>query len=414
MEKFAAFIGIDWGNQAHSVSLQEVGCDEVERGVLRQSPEAIRQWVLKLRVRFDGRKVAVMIERANGALVYALMGYDFLVLYPINPRALSRYRDTFRTSGAKDDVSDADLALDLLRRHYDRLDCYKPDIPEVRALAILVEQRRKLVNERTRLSNRLGQLLKEYFPQLIEWFAAVKDPVLWSFLQRWPTLQSAQRARSSTIESFLRKHRKRNVHHYPGKIKKAVPLTDDEAIALTHPELAQIIASQLQTNENAIRQLDNKIRDLFHSLPQADFFSSLPGAGPALAPRLAAVFGSDPGRWTAHSLASFSGIAPITRQSGKSNTVSSRLAFPTFLRQTFHEFAANSLPHCNWALASYQLQRAKGSGHHAAVRRVAFQWIRVLAACCRNGSPYDEQIYINALKRKKSPVWHQLQKLENA
>lgn len=412
-EKFAAFIGLDWGDKAHSASLQEVGQERIDRYVIEQSAEAIQQWVLRLRRRFAGQKVAVMIERSNGALVYALMGYDFLVLYPVNPRALARYRDTFRISGAKDDVSDADLALDLLSRHYDRLDCWKPDRAELRALAILVEQRRKLVDERTRLTNRLQQWLKEYFPQLLRWFASTKDPVLWAFLKRWPTLQSAQRAHRSTIEKFLRKHKKRKVHTYSEQIAEAVPLTDDEAVLMAHPELAQIFAAQLQTLEKSIHHIDDKIARLFASLPQADFFSDLPGAGPALAPRLAAVFGSDPQRWTAHSLACFAGIAPITKQSGNTKIVSRRFACPTFLLQTFHEFAANSLPYCRWAHASYQLQRARGSGHHAAVRRVAFQWIRILTACWRNGTPYDEETYHRALKRRNSPVWNQLQENKN-
>jgi hypothetical protein len=93
----------------------------------------------------------------------------------------------------------------------------------------------------------------------------------------------------------------------------------------------------------------------------------------------------------------FSGIAPVISQSGQSKWVHFRWACPKFLRQTFHEFAAVSIQFCDWARAFYDKQRSKGKGHHAAVRSLAFKWIRILFACWRNRSLYDERQYTGNL-----------------
>jgi len=69
---------------------------------LEQKPEALHEWIAQLRDRFQKGRVAVAIEQRKGAVIHALMMYDFLILYPINPKALARYREAFQTSGAKD------------------------------------------------------------------------------------------------------------------------------------------------------------------------------------------------------------------------------------------------------------------------------------------------------------------------
>jgi transposase len=94
---FAAFVGLDWADQQHAVCLQASGSTKVETCVLKQTAESIGEWANQLRTRFKGRKVAVCLEQSKGALIYALMSYDILVLYPVNPQTLAKYRKAFRT-----------------------------------------------------------------------------------------------------------------------------------------------------------------------------------------------------------------------------------------------------------------------------------------------------------------------------
>jgi len=90
---FAAFIGIDWADAKHDVSLQVAGADKIEHRVLKHTPEAIDDWARDLRERFGGRSIAVCLELAKGPIVSALQKYDFLVIFPVNPSALAKYRE---------------------------------------------------------------------------------------------------------------------------------------------------------------------------------------------------------------------------------------------------------------------------------------------------------------------------------
>ena len=119
--------------------------------------------------RFGG-PIAVVLELSVGPLVYALQKYDFFVLFPINPSMLAKYRQAFKPSGAKDDPTDAELAVDLVLRHRERFHPLKPQSIKMRTLLHLVEKRRRLVGDRLRFSNRLTSTLKQYYPQAAEWF----------------------------------------------------------------------------------------------------------------------------------------------------------------------------------------------------------------------------------------------------
>jgi len=127
------------------------------------------------------------------------MQYDFVVLFPINPKAFHSYRKALRLSGAKDDPSDAKLLLQFVSTHQEQLKAWYPEAAETRSLRLLVEQRRKLVEDHTRWVNRLTQQLKEYFPQVLEWFAEITSRSALEFLSRWPTLQKAQRAHTPPL-----------------------------------------------------------------------------------------------------------------------------------------------------------------------------------------------------------------------
>jgi hypothetical protein len=118
-----------------------------------------------------------------------------------------------------------------------------------------------------------------------------------------------------------------------------------------------------------------------------------------------AAFGEQRERYArADEIQKYAGIAPVTERSGNKSWVHWRLQCPKFLRQTFVEWAALSIPHCYWAKAYYEQQRARGSSHQAALRALAFKWIRIVYRCWQDRTAYDEATYLNALKRRGSPL----------
>ena len=206
-DTFAAFVGIDWADAKHDMCLQAAGTAKRACFQLDHTPEALEAWVTTLRTRFSGQPIAICLERTKGPLVSALRTYDFLVLFPINPLMLARYREAFTPSRAKDDPTDAALQLELLLTHRDKLQPLQPQSPTMRALAQLVAHRRRVVGDTVRITNRLTSTLKNSFPQVLQWFQDKDTRIFCDFLSRWPTLKAAQLARRSTLETFVRDHR---------------------------------------------------------------------------------------------------------------------------------------------------------------------------------------------------------------
>ena len=165
-----------------------------------------------------------------------------------------------------------------------------------------------------------------------------------------------------------------------------------------------MLTQQLKDLVPFIALYDQQITELFDSHPDSGLFKNLPGAGKQLAPRLLTALGSHRERFTCSLEAlTFFGVAPVTEQSGKSKRVHFRWACPKFLRQSFHEFAAQSVRSSLWAAAFYQYQRAHGKGHHAAVRALAYKWIRILFRCWKTRQPYNPKLYLSALLQRGSP-----------
>jgi transposase len=407
-EEFAAFVGIDWADSTHDVCLQAAGSAKRECFVLTHTPEAIDAWVTTLRTRFNGQPIAICLELNKGPLVSALRKYDFLTLFPVNPLTLARYREAFTPSRAKDDPTDAALQLELLLTHRDKLQPLNPQSPAMRALEQLVEHRRRVVDDRVRITNRLTSTLKNYFPHVLQWFQDKDTTVFCDFLSRWPTLKAAQLARRSTLETFFRDHHVRSadvINKRIQAIKTAMPLTTDEGVIAPHALLVQALVSQLRVTLHAIEDFDTAIAQRAQSHPDFPLFEALPGAGPVFAPRLLVAFGEQRERYaSAAALQQYAGIAPVTERSGKKSWVHWRLQCPTFLRQTFVEWAAESIQHSFWAQVYYQQQRDKGKAHQAAVRALAFKWIRILYRCWQERTPYDESTYLHALNRRGSSL----------
>jgi transposase len=338
-----AWAGLDWADQRHEVRLQAVGSEQIESCTVEQKPEALHAWVAQLPARFPQGRIALALEQSRGAVIYALMNYAFLELYPVPPKGLARYRQAFFTSGAKSDVSDADLLLEMVRSHRDRLRAWQPDDALTRQLRLLVEHRRETVADRTRLTNRLGALLKTYCPQALEWAGELRSLAACEFLSTWPSLEAWRAAGRSTQRKFYRRHRRlpaAELEALLDAIAQAQPLTRDRALVEASVLMTQTLVEQLRTVLAALARLDQTLEKLFDQHPDQQLFRRLPGAGDALAPRLAAGFGTDRQRYLkAEDIQQFSGIAPVTEASGKQRWVHWRRACPKFLRQTFHEFA---------------------------------------------------------------------------
>jgi transposase len=402
---FAAYVGLDWGDEQHAVSLCTAGADRIERTTLNHTPEALAAWANGLRTRFGDGKIAVCLEQARGPLLYALLQYEHLVLYPINPKSLARFREALHPSHAKDDPVDADLALDMVHKHRDRLRPWQADTVETRQLGLLVEARRGFVDLNTQLSLQLQAHLKAIFPQALELVGQdLSSRMATDFLEKWATLQEVQKAKPATLRKFYYGHNSRREEMIQRRlelIQNAVALTNDPALLPAYALAIRTLARQLAALRPQIGQYDQQIAAVFSAHPDAALFDSLPGAGSVMAPRLLVSLGTDRGRYPSSvGVSCYSGIAPVTEKSGRTEYwVHMRWSCPKFLRQTWHEFAASSIQFSEWARCCYQELKGR-MGHHEAVRKLAYKWQRIVWRMWQERQPYDEARYIRRLQQR--------------
>ena len=169
--------------------------------------------------------------------------------------------------------------------------------------------------------------------------------------------------------------------------------------------MIKTLAAQMKTVISAIKEFDRKIEELCASHQDYHLFASLPGSGTVYSSRLLAAFGTDRKRYeSADEVARYSGIAPVIERSGQSCWVRWRYFCPKFLRQSFVEYAGESIKHSFWSKAYYNAQKAKGKSHQAAVRALAFKWIRIIFRCWQTRTEYNEVKYLENLRKKGSPL----------
>jgi len=402
---WAAFVALDWGSQKHTWSLQPADGGQSEHGSLDHTPEAVAVWAAGLERRFGGRPVAVALEQKRGSVVNLLLGYPHLVLFPVPASMSACYRKTFVPSGAKIDPGDAGWILDLLLRHRDRLRQLEPDDANTRLMQMLVEERRQLVDDKTRLTLRLQDCLKQYFPQLLRWFGDVDTPLVADLLQLWPDLQHLRRCHDGTLRTFFRQHHSCDeelIRQRIEAIRAAIPATHDPAVLEAGSTKAHHLTESIATLRDQIARLERRRDELTAEHPDHAIFASFPGAGRATVPRLIVAFGTCRERYqSAFEVECNSGIAPVHIASGKTDRVSFRRACQKFTRQTFQEFAGQTIPRCGWAKDYYQAHCHRPEQHHAAAPALAFKWIRILFRSWKDRKPYDEQLYLTSVRRRR-------------
>lgn len=403
-------VGIDWADQTHAWHLQNGHTPT--SGLLQQDASEIQDWISQLRKQHPACNFAIAIETTKGALISALLGHDDITIYPINPAAMAAYRKAFAHGGGKNDPGDALLLCQYLAHYIEQLRPLKQDQALTRKLAGLVEDRRRLVDQRTAHCNELKAVLKTYFPEVLKLDAArIYADFILAFLLKYPNLVVAQKAGANKLRKlFYGVGSRAKAEKRVQLLVEATALSDDRALIQTCSMRVTALAALIQTYNAQIRIYAARISETVVKHEDYAIFESLPGASDLTHGRMIAAMGDDRTRYEdASSLQAATGIAPLTTQSGKQRFVSARWACTKFLRQTFHEFAGLSIAKSKWAAAYYKLQLDKGKSPQVAKRALAYKWQRIIFRCWHDRVPYDEAKYIERLKKTGSPIYQLIQ-----
>lgn len=397
-DHFSAFAGIDWASQDHQVCVMDNQGVVLGERSFRHSGEGLESlcdWLTRV-CQTKPEQIAVAIEVPHGPVVESLLERGFAV-YALNPKQLDRFRDRFTMAGAKDDRLDAlvltsSLATD--RHCFRRLEEDPPLIIELRECSRMAET---LKAERVRLANRVREQLWRYFPQAL---LVTDDPGADWFLDIWakvPTPDKAKNARQASLAKILKAHRIRKISANEILARLRQPaLTVAEGTceaASTHiryaTERLKLVNRQIREIEAQLDRLcrlcaqqDNQQRDL-------EILSSLPGIGRIIRATLLAEAFQPLRARDYHALRSLSGVAPVTRRSGKRCRVVMRQACHRRLRNALYHWARVAVQCDATCRAKYAALRARGQTHGRALRSVADRLLKVACTMLQNQTLFD-------------------------
>jgi transposase len=400
-------VGIDWGGVRHAVCVVDEAQGTIAaRFEVAHTAAGLAELERRLAKFGPPSALPVAIERPSGLLVETLVEAGHPVV-PIHPNVVKASRPRYRAAGGKSDQSDSYLLGDLLRTDGHRFRPLQPCSGEIKALRTLVRGRDDLVAQRVALANQLRSLLDSFWPGAGALFAAIDSPIALAFLQRYPTPGSAARLGEKRLAAFLAQRRycgRRTSGELLARLKASPAGLASDTEAEAKGELVRALASMLETLVAQIAKLSSRIEHALAELPDGVIVTSFPRAGRICAAQILAELGDVRERFqTADQLAAEAGVAPVTRQSGKSRGVVFRWACNRRLRRAVTCFADNSRHASTWAADIYRRARARGCRHPHAIRVLARAWIRILWKAWTDRTTYDPDAHA-AARRLASPV----------
>jgi transposase len=388
--------GIDWSERHHDVALVDDEGALVAKRRIPESAAGFRQ-LLELLAEHGGRSdapILVAIETAKGLLPVALQAAGYR-LFPINPLAVSRYRDRYAVSRAKSDPGDALVLANILRTD---LAAHRPlpaDSELAGSIRVLARAQQDAVWDRQQAANKLRSLLREYYPTLLATFDDLTSRDARAALGVAPTPTAAQKLRRSTLRAALiRAGRRRNIDRQVERILTGLRAEQFHQPDLIEQAMGQAALAHLRALDAAVAnivELEHALGEAFSQHPDAAIITSFPGLGTVLGARILGEIGDDRSRFAdAKALKAFAGTAPVTRASGKKTSVTRRVVRNRRLCQAGYLWALPLLTHSPGARAHYDHRRERGDSYNAAARNLANRYFGILFHCLQNRLSYDE------------------------
>lgn len=393
------YAGVDWANDHHDVVVIDDTGRQVDALRVTHTPEGLNKLKTFLEQLTGSEKkeeMACIIETSHGLLIASLLEAGWPV-YPVHPKTVDRRRSP---SGAKTDTIDAYLLAKTGRADFADLRRLTPDSEVVQELKALTRDQDSLIRSQTRLVNQLTACLKDYYPVALHLFSKLQQRSTLRFLQTYPTPEAAQAASVEQIAQLLKQAGHPTAKKVAPRIYQTLhqpQLTANAIVTRTKSRLMLALVAQLLPLVEQIATYDAEIDRLFLSHEDNEVFSSLPGAGKRLAPRLLAEIGDDRKRYSeGESLQALAGTAPVLFQSGTYLKAHRRLACNKPLRNALQQFAWQSTQQEAWARDYYLRKRKEGKSHTVAIRALANIWVRIMYAMWQKHECYQRALFETA------------------
>ncbi len=391
------FVGDDWAEDHHDVEVQDEAGRRLGRARLPEGVAGIARLheLVGAHLGEDAGpgQVAVGIETDRGPWVQALLAAGYVV-YAVNPRQAARFRERHGASGAKSDAGDAHALADMVRTDRHQLREVAGDSEQAQAVKVVARAHQTLAWERARLVQRLRSALREYFPAAAEAFSDLAAPDALELLAKAPDPASAARLSRAQVTAALRRARRRNPEEKAGAVVAALrspQLGQPPAVAAAYAAAVRSLVRMIAAASEEVKVMEEQVSECFGRARDAEVLLSQPGLGKVLAARVLGEFGDDPGRYaSAKARKNYAGTSPVTRASGKKKAVLARYARNNRLADALHQQAFCALTASPGARAYYDELRARGQGHHAALRQLSNRLVGILHGCLTTGTLYNE------------------------
>jgi transposase len=390
------FVGDDWAEEHHDIELMDESGRVLGRAKLPEGVVGIARLhaMIGEHVGDDEEPTVVVgIETERGPWVQALIAAGYQV-YAINPLQVARFRERHSVSGAKSDTKDAHVLADMVRTDRHQLRPVAGDSAEADAVKVLSRGHKTLIWERTRHLLRLRHALLEFFPAALVAFDDLTAVDALELLAAAPDPTSAAALSLDTIQAALKRARRRNRAAKAEAIAAALRtehLRQHPVVARAYAVTVRAQVAILTVLNTQVAELEEQVEANFSEHPDAEIYLSQPGLGAVLSARVLAEFGDDKNRYAdARARRNYAGTSPITRQSGKKKVVMARYVHNDRLLDALGRQAFTALRASPGARAYYDRIRARGTGHHAALRQLGNRLVGILHGCLKTGTKYDE------------------------
>ena len=388
------FAGFDWASDHHDVVVVDKAGTVVLEFRFEQSGKGWQEFTSKTK---EFPALGVAIETSSGAAVERLVAGDYTV-FPINPKKAKCYRERKAPSGVKSDRLDAWSQADALRLDGHTWKALGPQDPLILQLRTICRDEVSFIEQRTALVNQLQAALHEYYPTALEAFDDWTRPSSWAFVEIFPTPKQLVEAGKREWEKFLHAHRLYSPKTAEARLvlfAKATEFSGSEPTTAAKSLLAVALVKVLKTVQAQLELYRAEIEILFAKHPDHDIFSSLPGPGLKVLPRLLGEIGSDRTRFDdAQGLQCYAGTAPVTIRSGKKSRTCIRRGCSDDLRASVHWLSDLSRHKSAWAAAYYDKKKEEGKSHAAALRCLGHRWLKILWKMWQTRTPYDAELHL--------------------
>jgi transposase len=391
------FVGVDWAEAHHDVFVEDEDAKRLAGGRLPEGVAGIARFHEMVGTYSEEPdEVVIGIETDRGLFVSALVAAGYQV-FAVNPMSTSRYRDRHSTSGAKSDPADAKILADMVRtdRHNHRPVAGDSELAE--AIKVLARAHQSMIWSRGRQTNSLRSTLREFYPAALAAFdnLASGDALETLMVAPTPTLGMGL-SRSKIAAALKRGGRQRRIDQRVEEIQEALRAPQLQGSAVAAGAMGKSVSATvavIATMNAQIAELAKELETGFEQHPDAEVVRSLPGLGTILGARVLGEFGDAPNRYAnAKSRKNYAGTSPITRASGTKRVVLARFARNDRLADAIYLWAFAALTASPGGRALYDVHRAAGDTHHAALRALGNRLVGILHGCLEHQTRYDEHL----------------------